>query len=446
MHSYPLPPKNTRIGFHYFPDTIHFRELDLQAWIPELSALGASWLVLRAPTNRAIPEPFINGLIKSGIEPILHFSLRLGDLPIMYDITTLLSVYQKWGVHYVTFFDRPNSRKAWSASAWAQEDLVERFLDRFIPLARIAIQFGLNPVFPPLDPAGDYWDTSFLEIALTSLLRRKEDELVQNLVLSAYSWSWDRSLNWGAGGPERWPGSHPYFTPATEEDQCGFRIFDWYLAISRSVFQRSLPILCFGAGRTWDHNDTFLPTGSPVDHATTNLSIVQLMSGETLQDPTNPEQNLEPVPDEILATNLWVLAASSQGNHPGQAWFQPDGQTLPVVGALRQYRASRQAPQNSPESKSVIQPHHSIKHYLLLPSYEWGVSDYHLDVIRPYLKKYRPTVGFSLQEAINADQVTVIGNENSFSENDLTSLRSAGCQVERIGGDGTQIATILSER
>ena len=28
-----------RIGFHYFPDTAHYRESDLRAWVPELQAL-----------------------------------------------------------------------------------------------------------------------------------------------------------------------------------------------------------------------------------------------------------------------------------------------------------------------------------------------------------------------------------------------------------------------
>jgi len=33
-----------RIGFHYYPDTFHYREKDLQTWLPELQGLGAGWL------------------------------------------------------------------------------------------------------------------------------------------------------------------------------------------------------------------------------------------------------------------------------------------------------------------------------------------------------------------------------------------------------------------
>jgi hypothetical protein len=89
---------------------------------------------------------------------------------------------------------------------------------------------------------------------------------------------------------------------------------------------------------------------------------------------------------------------------------------------------------------------HPIAHYLLLPVYEWGVADWHLDIIRPFIKKHQPTVGYSLEEAAYAAKVTIIGNHHSFPEESLEALRKAGCQVERISGDGTSIATQLAER
>ncbi len=62
------------------------------------------------------------------------------------------------------------------------------------------------------------------------------------------------------------------------------------------------------------------------------------------------------------------------------------------------------------------------------------------------MKKYAPTVGFSLEEAALAEKVTVIGNSVSFTDETLDQLRACGCQVERISGDGTSIATQLAER
>jgi putative cell wall-binding protein len=45
-----------------------------------------------------------------------------------------------------------------------------------------------------------------------------------------------------------------------------------------------------------------------------------------------------------------------------------------------------------------------------------------------------------------AEQVTIIGGPQRFPESILERLRESGCIVDRIAGDGTSIATQLSER
>ncbi|MEK6256944.1 MAG: hypothetical protein N2C13_06485, partial [Chloroflexota bacterium] len=86
---------------------------------------------------------------------------------------------------------------------------------------------------------------------------------------------------------------------------------------------------------------------------------------------------------------------------------------------------------------------HPIEHYLLLPVYEWGVADWHLDVIRPFVKKYKPTVGYSMEEAANAARVTIVGGAKSFPQASIDDLKANGSAVEQIEGDGTVIATLL---
>ena len=50
-----------------------------------------------------------------------------------------------------------------------------------------------------------------------------------------------------------------------------------------------------------------------------------------------------------------------------------------------------------------------IEHYLLLPLYDWGVVEWHLDAIRPYILRHQPTIGFNLAEAMLARHVTCAG-------------------------------------
>ena len=439
-------PSFEKLGFHYYPDTLHYTENDLRTWLVELKALGAAWLVLLAPSDRAIPEMFITGLIRQGIEPILHFDLPLIDPPKPETYQLLFSTYARWGVRYIALFDRPNTRQAWGATSWAHADLVERFLDIYIPLADMALQSGLVPVFPPLEPGGDYWDLSFLSAALKGIQRRGYTQLLNSLALAAYAGVENRPLSWGAGGPERWPGARPYFTPPGQEDQRGFYVFDWYLAVAQAVCRTSPDILLLGAGsRLRENGEDELPFANYHAHMRENLALARLVGGDT--NLSKEEETLEPISSHVRACCFWLLAASADNPHVNQAWFQPDGSALPVIGALRQIaRPTTQPPEPVPAPSPALESpppalDHVIDHYLLLPLYEWGVVEWHMDVIRPYLLRHHPTLGFSLAEAALAKRVTILGGEQIFPEDEIDKLRHAGCEVERVTGDGTSIAT-----
>jgi hypothetical protein len=431
--------QKTRIGFHYFPDALHYRDVDLHAWLPELQAMAASWLTLQAPLNRAIPESFICQLLQNEIQPILHFQFSPAQPPSLEDFNLLCRSYARWGARYAVLFDRPNLRVNWPAAAWAQSNLVERFLDIFQPLALAAVQAGLTPVFPPLEPGGDYWDTAFLRTAFEGLLRRNQTQLLERMALSCYAWSNDHPLNWGSGGPERWPGAYPYDTPRGTEDQRGFRIFDWYLALSEAVFAERRPILALAAGALPDETAFDMPSAeSP--HTAQNLLISRLVMGEKIA--------LDPIPAELLACNFWLLTAA--GDHPAAsaAWYQPDGTALPVVSVLQQWATAHHwstAPitKHTPTLIAKTSTNRPIAHYLLLASSDLSISDWQFNVIRYFADKYHPTIGFSPAEAVHANRVTVLGDQEKLPDSILDGLVTAGCVVDDLRGDGTTIATKL---
>jgi len=446
-----MPQKQNRLGFHYFSDTQHYRESDLRAWLPELQSLGAAWLVLTAPADRAIPEVFVRGLLTGGIQPILHFNFPVPSVQKNKDLPTLLSTYAKWGVKYVILSDRPNTDQTWSSATWAQEDLVERFLDIYLPLAESATQLGMVPVFPPLEPGGSYWDTTFLQSIMQSIVRRQKTKLLDTLVIAAYAWTHGKPLSYGSGGPERWAGARPYFTPEDEEDQRGFHIYEWYQTIIESVLGRSLPIMLLGVGMPGNDLSDIAFKINPSEHASINMAITQALNGEDVADPSANGKTISALPEYILCVNFARLAATEDTPASKYAWFQPGSKNLPVVGALRQWQSSKSinyspVPATKSVSSAPVDNTRFIGHYILLPSYEWGVSDWHLDVVKPFVKKYQTTVGFSIDEAKHAARVTVIGNTQSIPEDTVDQLRLAGCLVERISGDGTSIASQLSER
>ena len=143
--------------------------------------MGVRWLSLLSPTNRAIPEVFITGLLENGIEPIVHLGQALTRNK--HEFEVLLSSYAAWGVRYVALFDRPNMQSSWTGENWVQQQLVNRFLDTFIEYAEIVCQLGMCPILSPLEPGGDFWDTAFLRSALQGIKDRGRQRLLSRLVM-----------------------------------------------------------------------------------------------------------------------------------------------------------------------------------------------------------------------------------------------------------------------
>ena len=94
-------PTNNRLGFHYYPDASHYTDSDLRTWLPELKQLGANWLTLVAPRDRAIPEAFVTGLLQAGIEPILHFHLPLTSPPAPEEMAPMLHLQTGQGLRAI---------------------------------------------------------------------------------------------------------------------------------------------------------------------------------------------------------------------------------------------------------------------------------------------------------------------------------------------------------
>jgi len=432
-------PQMKRFGLYYFPDTIHYTENDLHAWLPELKSIGASWLTLLAPEDRAIPEVFIRKVIEAGIQPILHLPLSTILPAPMEQVNLLFNAYARWGVKYITLFDRPNMLKNWEPSNWVKSNLVDRFLDLFIPLAENACEAGLIPVFPPLEPGGDYWDTAFLYAALQGMQRRGYVDLLNQLVLSAYAWSGNRSPNWGAGGPERWPQTRPYSTPNNSEDHLGFRIFDWYLATCEAALGNSRPIILLAAGSLMgDQVDPRSPSVDEHAHTWQNMTLIQMLSENSAE--------YDPVPPQVMCGNFWVLSAAKGDQEVKHAWYKPDSTQLPIVKHLKEWIVNNKT-NPSPSTKTLLSTRRyfnglrPISHYLLLPNHEWGTSASHLQAIQPFIKKFQPTIGFSPVEASHAKKVTVIGGVSSTPESIIDALLAAGCIVEQINPDGINIAS-----
>ena len=410
-----------RLGFHYFQDLNHYQNRDLALWLPELKSLDAGWLVLKSGVSQAIPEDFISGLVEAGIHPVIHFDLQVNGTTRPEDLRLLLTEYAKWGAKHAIFFKSPNTKSAWLEGTWSQGDLVERFLDRYLPFIRLAEQCGMTPVFPPLQPGGDYWDLSFLKKLLQLVQQRKSLDFESNLHMAISAQTFGKPLTWGTGGTAKWKSPRPYSkTEIGEEDHVGFNTWQWYADIVKSILNIAPKILLFFFGASDISSNTLDPALS----FETLVGLIQDASGKGEQQVTLPEN--------VLGCMFWLLSFEPSDPLEKTAWYDTSGKPKSVSVSTYKDRLGqtrKQAVEFSVADR-VAEWMYPIDHYLLLPSYDWGVPENTIDRIRPIIRESRPTIGFSLFEAMNARKVT-IWNENSvFSENDIQMLREAGCLVD----------------
>jgi hypothetical protein len=76
----------------------------------------------------------------------------------------------------------------------------------------------------------------------------------------------------------------------------------------------------------------------------------------------------------------------------------------------------------------------TIGHYVLFwqRADDWAKEDYAAAV--NYVARFRPTHGFSVEDAGNAEYVTIVGGPAGVSPAAEQTLRAAGCKVERLAG------------
>jgi len=412
-----------RLGFHYYHDQHHYTQADLDCWLPIFQSIHTSWLTLSGSRSQVIPEFFLRELIEADIEPIIHLEASIGELNVR-TLRPLLANYADCGVTHIVLHDRPNMRAQWDPSSWSRGDLVERFLDHLIPLFEFQAEYGLKPIFPPLEPGGDYWDTAFLRTALGSLQRRGKGDLLKNLTLGIYQWAYEKPLDWGAGGPDVWSSAQPYNTPANNQDHRGFRITEWYSAISREVIGTELPMLVLAGGI------------SP-----------QPQTGDTRTDPdtiaiTGILEHIRGGELPSMALNL-ALDPHTVAERLRDSWEAVSENPTPtarIKAKVKKLFAAEEPSTTNSIHKKVI------SHYVLLPMTNQRNTAQDWVDVGPFALAVKPVVGFSVGEAKFAERVTIIGSEKDIPAAVESRLRGAGCDVNRFRmADASELLVMAAE-
>ncbi len=426
--NYDLP---NRYGFYYFPDWLHYAEKDIHRWLSALLEVNAKWLVIQSPANRAISEDFIREVSEGGINLVVDFNCSLKDPVNWHDLELLISFYGKWGAKYAMLNKHPNQQQAWSVSQWSNPDLIRLVVADFVRFGMLCLENGIRPVFPLLTPGGDYWDLAFLKIAFAKIKEDAPLSVQNNFVLSAAAWDWGRPLDWGAGGQKNWPNVKPYKLPLASENQLGFRTFEWYAQIAREVFEKAIPILLLQAGIKNDplSCETNIQS-SDIDKL---LAIYRLLKGENVYEMFDESHLLQPIMPEVIGCCFYLISSESPEHHDCQ-WFSAEGTRLPPAQAVFISEQGNQEKIAALEPEELVQTKVHFRHnrYILISQELQPETPKLLELLQPYIEKFRPLIGFSVDEAKNSAVILAIAPADGSEPPEFELIKNNGSLVKII--------------
>ncbi len=287
---YPRPPADNGRGMHWIPTVSQSPEA-VDRYVGALKAMHIKWVTfLNDGTQIGANDHLVSQLKANGIEPVMRVYTD-GLRPIDGDLGALVRHYRDLGVAYFQLYNEPNH----SVENAGQAPNVDRYLDLWIPAAKVVTENGGLPGFGALSPGGEFKDTEYLDQALAGLKARGEAGLLDRAWLSIHNYQGDRPV----------------------EDVEGFARFKVYADVVQRQLGRQLPMIGTEGG-------TF--TAGPEDEPRRVKLVTDAYRYMANREPYN------------FAYSYWVVANAAGGGHDGawetQALFQADGSHSPLVDAL----------------------------------------------------------------------------------------------------------------
>ena len=406
-----------KFGFHYFRDVENFTLSEAKKWANVLLDFNVKWLVVQNPKNRAIPEYFIKSFSSAKITIIVDFNLTSYKDFNLSEIEPLLNVYGKWGVKYANLFHQPNTQAFWGESKWNSMDIVKAHSGSFHNFAKLCMDKNIVPVFPPLHPGGEYWDLAFLERSLSLIKTDLPQFIIDSMSMSVYGWDWNHPISRNTNGKLKPSTMKPFAERTSSKNQIGFRTYETYLKIAERVLGNKLPVVIFEAGIP---NGNFRDNEYVKEKREVNLTtITKLLAGENVYDPQDQSQILASIARDVLCCNFFVLAVDSDERYQPYGWFNPDGSPTHLTSSIHPLLATGNRGSKHPVIKEKISnAHYAYNRYIYFSHSLMNEMPALLEVLDPYIRKFKPRIGFSLMDAEKSAHILIITSdpENFRSE------------------------------
>ncbi|MEK7278002.1 MAG: hypothetical protein AAB427_11690, partial [Chloroflexota bacterium] len=151
LTAFPRPAGDNGRGMHWIPTTSSTPDV-VDRFVKELSDMRVKWaVILNEGTDATRNDYLVQQLTANGIEPIMRV-LTPGLQPLSGDLGAMVRHYKAMGVNYFQLYNEPNHE----IENDGQSPDVNRYLDLWIPAAKIVAANGGLPGFGSLSPGGHY--------------------------------------------------------------------------------------------------------------------------------------------------------------------------------------------------------------------------------------------------------------------------------------------------
>ena len=94
---------------------------------------------------------------------------------------------------------------------------------------------------------------------------------------------------------------------------------------------------------------------------------------------------------------------------------------------------------------SSLNTQKTLKHYILLPRFDWGLSEWHWNIAGPLVQEHNACCGYSIDTALLSETVTIVANHHQISLDVEAKLQEAGCTIHRINFEDLDAISSKSE-
>jgi hypothetical protein len=390
--------------------------------VPVLTRLRATWCLIPHRDEQALGRAAY-AVATKGILPVTRWLCNIDDN--VMDFVRFVRFLRAMNLPaYVQIFNEPSSPHEWRDNLPKPRVFTARWCEHAM---RVANEGG----FPGLQVL----HVQELEAVLRELKALGATQVIERM--------WFCPHPYGSNHPPDYP-----YDELNQRDHPGATLNDdpdtilQFLEFA-PVFERELGFVPpFIAGECgWQYGNASDPRYPKIDdahHAQYHAALFDMFRTQRLP-------NGAPLPEFVYAFCPWILYGPE-----ADAWLSSRTgvrqQTLDAIQALppfvRGEGAGTPAPRAAP---SPPPPRFPLRHYLLFGAPR-SVQWHQLILTRTYIARFGVAFGFSVQEALRARRVTIVGDTSQVSLEVEAELKRAGIRVERWLGDLHALEIIVQDR